>query len=125
MSGCTSTGRPGCHSALCRAAHAALKQLPAARYPADSTGLPDMSAQSQTGWVCGLVSFNSGRSSTLDIPGSSGGLQPMHLTVCAGSLEPAAAPGDIITLTDGTYRVLSTRQADWLTAELIPVEEAE
>lgn len=125
MSGCTNTGRPGCRGRLCRSAHSSLRQLPVVRYPAGDDGRPDLTAQPVEGWVCGLLSYKpASKNGFLDIPGVSGGQRPMYIIAAAGSLEPPLAAGDRITADGRTMAACAVSEADCLTADLIPAEEA-
>lgn len=124
MSGCFDAGRPGCRGMLCRSAHSSLRRLPVARYPADSFGRPDTSAQPDAGWVCALVSHHSGSDGDLRrVPGTTGGQLPMRAFAAAGSFDVPLAAGDRVEAEDRIWRVVSVSAGRFVTAELVPEEE--
>lgn len=111
----------GCGGRLCRACMRILKRFTVTRYPADSFGMPQLSAQPDTFEVCGFTASASSKSSSvgLDIPGrKGGGSSGLRLTVVASS-GGEMKKHDRVTADGTEYRVTVVKSGSPAVAVLV------
>lgn len=118
---CGQSRMKGCASRLCVACRPMLQRYALYRYPVDSTGSPDLTAEAQRFVVCGFTASvpRAAVRDKLEIPGrAAAGQDSLRMTVIAHSCDEICK-GDRIAVEEKTYRVAVVQRGTPIVAVLV------